>query len=149
MTFPSLRCVSVITLWSYGTPTVVQVAGESCERAVDIITDAIIDDLPLEDICNMPASQSTAYVGQDAMAAKLGPLSAKFEAGHYHQASNDNNKPTPFVDAQTLLSMEFAPIKYVRVCPWQCGRGQAVGRAAEDHGRHGNCNERHDTRRDR
>lgn len=49
--------VSVVTAWNNGTPEIRQIEGWRCERAVDVIMEAIADDVPLEDVCNMPLAE--------------------------------------------------------------------------------------------
>ncbi|TGP22661.1 MULTISPECIES: AAA family ATPase [unclassified Mesorhizobium] len=54
---------SVITLWRHGTPLVQQIEGEPCERTVDIIMEAICDDLPLDEIAEMQRAATAEKEG--------------------------------------------------------------------------------------
>jgi hypothetical protein len=49
--------VSVLTHWCGGTPTIQQIDGEPCDRAVDLIMEAIADDLPLDDAAGLPITE--------------------------------------------------------------------------------------------
>lgn len=89
--------VSVVTLWQNGTPIIQQIDGEPCARALDLMLEAIVDDLSLEDVTGTPFAD---------------PLPATPKAATPPVADNDN-KPSAFIDAQTLLSLHFEPIKYV------------------------------------
>jgi len=46
--------VSIVTLWQNGTPIVQQIDGEPCPIALDLIMEAIVDDMSLEDITGTP-----------------------------------------------------------------------------------------------
>ncbi|MBZ9741011.1 MULTISPECIES: AAA family ATPase [unclassified Mesorhizobium] len=87
---------SVVTLWQNGTPYIRQIGGHPSEAAVGIVMDAIINDEPLQ---TLPAVVEPPC---EEAAPKPRP-----------QPANDNKPKFEPIDAETLLGMEFAPIKYV------------------------------------
>ena len=52
--------VSVVTLWREGTPIIQQIDGEPCARALDLIMEAIVDDVSLEDAAGLPVAAPAA-----------------------------------------------------------------------------------------
>lgn len=60
---------SVVTLWRGGTPSIRQIDGAPCQRAVDLVMDAICDDLPLEHLSNPPsvANDNTSGEAMDRL----------------------------------------------------------------------------------
>ncbi|MBY3199975.1 AAA family ATPase [Rhizobium laguerreae] len=65
--------VSVVTLWREGTPIVQQIDGASCDRAVDVIREAIADDLPLEDVYGLPLADKAAGPQDPPLASTSAP----------------------------------------------------------------------------
>lgn len=89
--------VSVITLWRDGTPIVNQIDGEPCARALDIVMEAIADDVTLDDAAGLPitgpkpTSDSNWGPVDEAMARLSDSLS-------FPKAANDNK---PYADEIT------------------------------------------------
>ncbi|CAN7313122.1 AAA family ATPase [Rhizobium rhizogenes] len=50
--------VSVVTLWRDGTPIIQQIDGEPCLRAVDLVMEAIADDVSIEDAAGLPIPET-------------------------------------------------------------------------------------------
>ncbi|NKL23473.1 AAA family ATPase [Rhizobium leguminosarum bv. viciae] len=78
--------------------------------------EAIADDLPLDDTAGLPITEPQASPPAESLRRLAEEINPRPAAPPI--AANDNKpakaeKPAPFVDAETLLGMEFAPIKYV------------------------------------
>jgi hypothetical protein len=88
-------------------PSMIQIAGPEADR--DIAHAIIARDIGAAPVVRPPSkfAESLEKLGQELFAPKAPPV-----------AANDNKpakaeKPSAFVDAETLLGMEFSPIKYV------------------------------------
>lgn len=88
--------VSVLTHWCNGTPTIQQIDGEPCVRAVDLIMEAIADDLPLDDTAGLPVPDP-----------QPAPPPKQPDA-----PTPEPERLTSF-NARDLMTMEFDPVRYV------------------------------------
>ncbi len=98
--------VSVVTVWREGTPVIRQIDGELCERAVDLVMQAIIDDLSLEDITGMPFAEpfdAPKTEPPSDMRTKLDAIAERFEKREAPAAANDND---PTFDKRLLPYLE-------------------------------------------
>jgi hypothetical protein len=98
--------VSVVTVWREGTPDIRQIDGELCERAVDLVMQAIIDDLSLEDITGMPFAEpfdAPKTEPPSDMRTKLDAIAERFENRETPVAANDND---PTFDKRLLPYLE-------------------------------------------
>ncbi|KQY12612.1 hypothetical protein ASD31_15390 [Rhizobium sp. Root482] len=83
---------SVVTAWRDGTPEIRQIDGEPCIRAVDLIAEAIADDVSLEEMLGLPFAEpfDAPKEPPSKMRADLDALAEKFEARNTPVAANDN-----------------------------------------------------------
>lgn len=84
---------SVITAWNEGAPDIRQIDGEPCERAVDVIIEAIASDLSIEDMLGLPLAaplKETADTAPSEMRVALDDIAERFESRHTPTAANDN-----------------------------------------------------------
>jgi hypothetical protein len=83
---------SVVTAWREGTPEIRQIGGEPCIRAVDLVMDAIADDLSIEEMLGLPfAEPFDASIEQPSkMRQDLDAVAERFENRHKPVAANDN-----------------------------------------------------------
>ncbi|RVQ66164.1 AAA family ATPase [Sinorhizobium medicae] len=89
--------VSVLTHWRYGTPEIRQIDGEPCERAVDLIMEAIADDLSIEDMLGLPLAdplKPVADVPPSKMSLKLEAIASRFEESRTAPVAANDNQPS-------------------------------------------------------
>ncbi|WP_192937350.1 AAA family ATPase [Sinorhizobium meliloti] len=89
--------VSVVTAWNEGTPCIQQIEGAPCERAVDLIMDAIADDLSIEDMLGLQLADPMKPVPDTSpskMSLDLEAIASRFEESRTAPvAANDNQPP--------------------------------------------------------